>query len=160
MNVKKEYNIGDVVWVYGIARDNNRLFKGKIIHAFTLEHAGYDDEPHYVIAIPNEIEPLLEVRTWHNISQDHKGPVGAFRQEIAKENIDSIDKKLSQLGLTVANNSADEEDDEQDPSPEQIRAALEKSKTDSQHQPLVYKENKPKSKQRRPFTKRKPKNEA
>ena len=159
MNVKKEYNIGDAAWVYGIARDNNRLFKGKIIHSFTLEHAGYDDEPQYVIAIPNEIEPLLEVRTWHNISQDHRGPVGSFRQEIAKENIDSIDKKLSQLGLTVANDSNDEEDDEQDPSPEQIRAALEKSKTDSQHQPLVYKENKPKSNQRRPFTKRKPKNE-
>jgi len=155
MNVKKEYNIGDIVWVYGIARDNNRLFKGKIIHTFTLEHAGYNDEPHYVIAIPNEIEPLLEVRTWHNISQDSRGPVGSFRQEISKENIDSIDKKLSQLGLTVANDVNDD-DDEEDPSPEQIRAALEKSKTDSQHQPLVYKDT---TKPKRRFTPRKKKRE-
>ena len=159
MNIKKEYNIGDSAWIYGIARDNNRLFKGKIIHSFTLEHTGYNNEPQYVIAIPNEIEPLLEVRTWHNISQDNRGPVGSLRQEIAKENVDSIDKKLSQLGLTIAINSNDDEDDEQGPSPEQIRAALEKSKTDSQHQPLVYKENKPKSKSRRPFTKRNTKNE-
>ena len=155
MNVKKEYNIGDIVWVYGIARDNNRLFKGKIIHTFTLEHAGYNDELQYVIAIPNEIEPLLEVRTWHNISQDHKGPVGSFRQEISKENIDSIDKKLSQLGLTIDNDNNFYEDEE-DPTPEQIHAALEKSKTDSQHQPLVYKENKPK----RRFTPRKKKRES
>ena len=131
------------------------MFKGKIIHSFTLEHAGYNDEPHYVIAIPNEIEPLLEVRTWHNISQDSRGPVGSFRQEISKENIDSIDKKLSQLGLTIDNDNNFYEDEE-DPTPEQIHAALEKSKTDSQHQPLVYKENKPK----RRFTPRKKKRES
>ena len=141
MNVKKEYNIGDIVWVYGIARDNNRLFKGKIIYSFTLEHAGYNDEPHYVIAIPNEIEPLLEVRTWHNISQDSRGPVGSFRQEISKENIDSIDKKLSQLGLTI-NNDNNFYEDEEDPTPEQIHAALENSKKAGVHGPLIIKENK------------------
>lgn len=158
MIVKKEYNIGDTVWLYGITRNNNKLIAGKIIHIFTLEHAGYNDEPHYIVAIPNEIEPLLEVRTWHNISQDGRGPIGAFRQEVSKNNMDAVDKKLSQLGLNLDNEN-EYYDDEPDPTPEQIRAALEKSKTDSQHQPLVYKENKPRSKSRRPFTKRKSKNE-
>ena len=158
MIVKKEYNIGDTVWLYGITRNNNKLIAGKIIHSFTLEHAGYNDEPHYIVAIPNEIEPLLEVRTWHNISQDGRGPIGAFRQEVSKNNMDAVDKKLSQLGLNLDNEN-EYYDDEPDPTPEQIRAALEKSKTDSQHQPLVYKENKPRSKSRRTFTKRKPKNE-
>jgi hypothetical protein len=151
MNIKKSYNIDDVVWVYGISRTNNKLTQGKIIHSFTLEHAGYNNEVHYVISIPNEIEPLLEVRTWHNISQDSKGPVGTFREVIAEINSDSVDKKLSQLGLTIDSDSS-YEDDEQDPTPEQIHAALEKSQRDSEHTPLLIKETKPK---RRNFVRKK-----
>jgi len=142
MIVKKEYNIGDTVWLYGIARHNNKLIAGKIIHSFTLEHAGYDDEPHYVVAIPNEIEPLLEIRTWHNMSQDGRGPIGAFRQEVSKINMDAVDKKLSQLGLNLDDDN-EYYDDEPDPTPEQIHAALEKSKKAGTHGPLVIKENKP-----------------
>jgi len=151
MKVKKEYNIGDAVWVYGIARLNNKLIRGEVIHSFTLEHAGYNDEPHYVIAIPNEIEPLLEIRTWHNISQDSRGPVGSFRNEISKENMDAVDKKLSQLGLNLDDDN--HYDDEPDPTPEQIHAALENSKKAGVHGPLIIKENKPT--RRRNFSRKK-----
>jgi len=149
MNIKTKYDLGDIVWIYGISRTNNRLTKGKIIHSFTLEHAGYNSEPHYVVSIPNEIEALLEVRTWHNISQDDRGPVGTFRKEIPKEDVDSVDKKLSQLGLTIEEFDRFEEhiaDEEDDISPDAIHAALEKSQKDVAHAPLFPKETRPKRK--------------
>jgi len=143
MKIKKSYALGDTVWVYGISRSNNKLTKGTIVHSFTLEHVGYNSEPHYVVSIPNSIEPLLEVRTWHNISQDEQGPVGCFRQEISKEEVDAVDKKLSQLGLTLEEEIVAEHDD---PTPDQIHAALEKSQTDQQHPPLNLKTGLTKSK--------------
>jgi Fe2+ transport system protein FeoA len=101
MSVKKYYEPGDAVWIYGISRANVKPTKGTIIHSFTLEHAGYNNDVQYVISVPNEIEPLLEVRTWHNISQDARGPVGAFRSVVSRQNIDAVDKKLSQIGLVL-----------------------------------------------------------
>jgi hypothetical protein len=144
MIVKKKYNIGDSVWVYGISRSNNKLHQGEVIHSFNLEHAGWNNEPYYVIAIPNEIEPLLEVRSWHNISQDANGPVGCFRHEVPRDEMESVDKKLSQLGLTIEEYDTSEEPtfDEDDISPDAIHKALIKSQTDVAHAPLVYKENK------------------
>jgi hypothetical protein len=44
-----------------------------------MEIEGYSDI-HYVVAISNGIEDLLEVRTWGGISQDDKGPIGSFRE--------------------------------------------------------------------------------
>jgi hypothetical protein len=157
MTVKKSYKNGDSVWVYGIARNNNKLHKGEVLHSFTLEHAGWNNEPHYVIAIPNEIEPLLEVRTWHNISQDSKGPVGCFRHEIPKEEMDSVDKKMSQLGLTIEEYDRFEEhmsEDDEEVSPDAIHRALIKSQTDASHAPLVYTENKPNRKRYQPRKKK------
>ena len=155
MTIKTKYELGDTVWVYGISRNRNRLTKGTIIHSFSLEHAGYNDEPHYIIAIPNEIEALLEVRTWHNISQDDRGPVGTFRKEIPKEDVDSVDKKLSQLGLTIEEFDRFEEqlaEEDNEISADDIHAALEKSKTDVVHPPMFNKEARPK---RKYFSKRK-----
>ena len=111
MSVKKHYELGDTVWVYGISRTNTKPTKGTIVHSFILEYVGCSGDVQYVISIPNEIEPLLEIRTWHNISQDQHGPVGAFRSVVSRQNIDAVDKKLSQIGLVideeVANNTAD-----------------------------------------------------
>lgn len=146
MTVKKKYRIDDIVWIYGITRSHNKLHRGKVIHTFTLEHAGYNDEPHYVIAIPNEIEPLLEVRTWHNISQDDHGPVGCFRHEVPEEEMQAVDKKLSQLGLTIEEydrfEEAMAEDDEINP--EVIHAAMERASKSSMIPPLNLNEPKPK----------------
>ena len=163
MTVKKSYKIGDSAWIYGINRSNNKLFKGRIVHSFTLEHAGWNNEPHY-IAIDNEIEPLLEVRTWHNISQDGNGPVGCFRHEIPEEGMETVDKKLSQLGLTIEEYNGSTEladifhldDDEDEVSPEQIHAAMERASKTASHAPLNLKDPKP----RRRYNNRRKKNNA
>lgn len=134
MTVKKEYAVGDAVWIYGINRNNTKPAAGKVIKAIDLRDAGYSFGPHYVIEIPTHIEPLLEIRTWHNISQDAQGPVGSFRGL----NIESTVKHAATLGfITDDNPLLDSEDD--GPSAEQIHAALQKSQMDMEHAPLDLK---------------------
>lgn len=138
MTVKKSYEIGDTVWVYGISSRNNNPTKGQIVKKFTIEFEGFNNEPHYLIAIPTEIEYLLEVRTWHNISQDEKGPVGSFRDAVKNA---STKKFLTKTGISIFD---DEEETEDDPTSEQILAALEKSQNNNQHGILVLETPKPK----------------
>ena len=150
MTVKKKYNVGDTVWIYGITRDNIKSTQGKILKVFTIDYDGFNNEPHYVIGVPTEIEMLLEVRTWHTISQTRDGHVGSIRD--AFSNPDAAHKMLARTGVAVISN--DEETDEEnseDPSPEEIHAALEQSQKDGEHGPLVTKSNKP----RRPYYKKK-----
>lgn len=137
MTIKQEYKIGDDVWIHGI-NPSNKLTKGTVIFEVNLSSQGYTD-PQYIIEIPTSIEPLLEIRTWHTISQDEKGPVGSLRKfgnEIYSDN-----KKISQTGFTLDLNEIDS-----DPTPDQIMAALEKSTDGLTYKPLYIKENKPKKK--------------
>ena len=150
MTVKKKYNVGDTVWIYGVSRDNIKSTQGKILKVFIIDYNGFNNEPHYVIGIPTEIEMLLEIRTWHTISQTRDGHVGSIRD--AFSNPDAAHKMLSRTGMAVI--SDDEEVDEEnseDPSPEEIHAALEQSQKDGEHGPLVTKPNKA----RRPYYKKK-----
>ena len=159
MTVKKKYNVGDTVWIYGISRDNTKSTQGTILKVFTIDYDGFNKEPHYVIGIPTEIEMLLEIRTWHTISQTRDGHVGSIRD--AFSNPDAAHKMLSRTGMAVI--SVDEELNEEsdrfeehmaeddEVSPDAIHAALEKSQKDSEHGPLVTKTNKP----RRPYYKKK-----
>jgi hypothetical protein len=102
MSVKTIYDLGDTVWIYGVSRDQNKPTKGRIVRIIGLEDWGYPvEQDFYVIEIQTSIEPIFEVRTWETISQDEKGPVGAFRQAVTAENIDAVDKQLSQIGLNV-----------------------------------------------------------
>ena len=139
MSIKKEYDVGDTVWIYGIGT-SNKITKGRIIFKLDLSHQGYTDLQ-YVVEIPTHIEPLLELRTWQNISQDEKGPVGSLRE--VRDNIDANNKKISQLGYFT-----NREIDEDDPTPEQIMAALEKSTDGLTHGPLNLKEPQQKPKRR------------
>jgi hypothetical protein len=136
MTVKTQYNIGDIVWIYGIVRNNTRLTQGKVIKIFNLSDCGYNEEPQYLIEIPTEIEPLLEVRTWHMISQDKDGPVGSLRNIMS---FDATTKLVSHAGYEY-----DNETDPGDPTPEQIHAAMERDRQNSSHSPLVLKDAKPK----------------
>ena len=156
MTVKKKYNVGDTVWIYGVSRTNVKSTQGTVVKAFTIE--GYN-ELHYVVEIPTEIEPLLEIRTWQTISQTKDGHVGSLRD--AFEDPDASHKMLARTGMAVV--SEDEEssennemrlfsDEEDDISPEAIHAALEKSQKDSSHGPLNLKSEKPK---RRNFPRKK-----
>lgn len=150
MTIKKEYKVGDRVWIYGVG-NNTRPTQGKIVKSFTIDFEGFSNELHYLIAIPTAIDDLLEVRTWHTISQDAEGPVGSLR-EVA--NLAETNKAVSRTGYMYDPDFQHSEPD--DPSADEIHAALTKSMDSVTHQPLILKEPKPKPK-RRQFTKRKPK---
>lgn len=146
MKVKKNYNIGDTVWIYGITA-SNKITKGTVISSLDLSDKGYGSDLHYIIDVPSHIEPLLEIRTWQTISQDQNGPVGSIR---ALGNItESDDKKIRQTGYIY---SIDSHYDIDDPSPDQIREALEKSTDGLTHKPLTIKDSNHK---RRYYPKRK-----
>jgi hypothetical protein len=152
MTVKKKYNVGDTVWIYGIQRDNVKSTQGTVVKAFTIE--GYN-EVHYVVEIPTEIEPLLEIRTWQTISQTADGHVGSLREAFSDP--DASHKMLSRTGMAVISLDDEENDDtggfaEDDISPDAIHAALEKSRQDVSHGPLNLKSEKPK---RRNFARKK-----
>jgi hypothetical protein len=139
MTVKKEYNIGDTVWIYGIT-PSNKITKGTIVASIDLSTQGFGNDLHYIIEIPTHIESLLEIRTWQTISQDERGPVGSIRG-IGK--VFSENKKMRQIGYIYADDSHYDNDD---PSPAEIIAALEKSTDGLTHKPLHIKENRPKQK--------------
>jgi hypothetical protein len=141
MTVKTEYKVGDNAWIYGISRSNLKPVKGKVIKIVDLTDAGYSDSlgNHYVIEISTHIDPLLELRSWHNISQDEHGPVGALRNI---NNIEPTIKRAVQLGFGFDDSVADPSD----PTPDEINAAIEKSQKATMHTPLVIKEIKPRRK--------------
>lgn len=156
MTVKTKYNVGDTVWIYGVQRDNVKSTQGTVVKAFNIE--GYKDT-HYVVEIPTEIEPLLEIRTWQTISQTADGHVGSLREAFSDP--DAAHRMLARTGMAII--SEDEEFtgdgydgmgsfEEDNISPEAIHAALEKSQKDSSHAPLNLKSEKPK---RRNFTRKK-----
>lgn len=154
MTVKKSYNVGDTVWIYGVSSNNEKSVKGTVVKTFTIDYAGFNDEVHYLIAIPTEIENLLEVRTWHTISQDEHGHVGSLRD--ISTNFDATRKMVSRTGMKVISEDTESKDDHDDEEidPNIIHAALEKSQKDGSHAPLVLKTAKP-TKKRRTFVKRK-----
>lgn len=140
MTVKKEYAVGDSVWIYGVNRSNVKPVEGKVIKVVDLTNAGYGFGPHYIIEVPTHIEPLLEIRSWHNISQDEKGPVGSFR-EIG--NVESTIKFASTVGFAFDDSPGSDLDDD-GINAEQIHAALQKSQMDMAHAPLNLKPEKTK----------------
>jgi len=154
MTVKKKYNVGDTVWIYGISRNNVKSTQGTVVKLFNIE--GYNDM-YYVVSIPTEIESLLEIRTWHTISQTRDGHVGSLRE--AFSNPDAAHKMLLRTGMAVISDDEElnEEIDrfqehmleEDDIDPNLIHAALEQSQKDGEHGPLLTK------KPRRPYYKKK-----
>ena len=145
MTVKKKYNVGDTVWIYGISRNNERSTQGTVLKSFVIDYNGFNNELHYVIGIPTEIEMLLEIRTWHTISQTKDGHVGSLRD--AFENPDAAHRMLARTGMAIIssdNVTGDSRDDDDGISSDQIHAALEQSKKDVEHGPLITKDSKPK----------------
>ena len=139
MTVKKKYNVGDTVWIYGISRTNEKSTQGTVLKSFVIDYTGFNDEPHYVIGIPTEIEMLLEIRTWHSISQSKDGHVGSIREAISEP--DAARKWLSTLGVKfTSEDGMDSSPEEDDPSADEIHAALEQSQKDGEHGPLVTKQ--------------------
>jgi hypothetical protein len=146
--IKKTYSTGETVWIYGISSNKNKLTKGKVIKKIDLESAGYSkDQFFYIVSIDTAIEPLLEIRTWETISQDDQGPVGGLREVHDQIDIDSTSRMLSEFGYSYQSNS------QEDPTPDEIHAAILKSQQQSTHSPLILKESRPT--RRRYFKKKK-----
>lgn len=135
MTVKKKYAVGDTVWIYGIT--NGKSTEGKIVQTFTIKQEGWNQDIHYVVAVPTEIEYLLEVRTWETISQTKGGRVGALREVF--DDPDAAHRMLARTGMAIISTDETVSDgtDEDDPSTDEIHAALEKSQKDGEHGPLV-----------------------
>lgn len=126
MKTKKEYNLKDTAWIH---LGNGKLHKGVIVDIFDLEHAGYPVETEfYIVSIPTEIEPLLEVRTWEQMSQDANGPIGCYR---SLNEVNFAEKRfLGKVGITLPESAAkpvEEFEDVYDPSPEEVNAAIERA---------------------------------
>jgi hypothetical protein len=142
MTVKKKYNVGDTVWIYGISKNNVKSTQGTVVKIFVIDYNGFNNEPHYVISIPTEIENLLEIRTWHTISQTQDGHVGSIREIFTDP--DASHKMLSRTGMAIISTDEDSDNtdstlDEDDPSADEIHAALEQSQKNGEHGPLVTK---------------------
>lgn len=127
MEIKKQYEINDDVWIH---IGTGKLHKGKIVEYFDLGHIGRDrSTEYYVIEIPTSIESLLEVRTWQEMSQDQKGPLACYRD--MSDTAETF-KKMGKLGIqmpSVENTLTEMFDDFEpdDPTPEQVNAALERA---------------------------------
>ena len=148
MTIRKRYNIGETVWIYGIYVRNDVAVQGQVVHRFNLKFEGFDPAvEHYVIAVDSHIEPLIEVRTWETISQDEHGPVGGLRGLN-----DTTDRKvLAKTGFNVSEpiDFLDSDEESDDPTPEQIYAAMERSQQTAVLPPLVLKETRPAKQPRR-----------
>lgn len=118
--VKTKYNIGDSVWIHGISREN-KLTRGKVVQIVDLTSVGYLDGPHYIIAVSTGIEDLLEIRTWETMSETAKGPIGSLRS--LNDSIDAVNKRLNQVGY----NYSDDDLIIDEPTPDQIHAAIERT---------------------------------
>lgn len=136
MTIKKTYRFGDTVWIYGIDQTNKKPVQGTVVHQFTLDG---NNEVQYVIEIPTQIDSLLEVRTWQQISQDKNGPVGVLREALTGE--PATIKFLNKTGVFI---EPEEETSELEDfiHPDKIHAALEQSQQQSVHQPLDLKPKK------------------
>jgi hypothetical protein len=158
MTVKKKYAVGDTVWIYGISKNNVKSTQGIVIKIFTIDYGNYNKEPQYLVEVPTEIEPLLEVRTWHTISQSKDGHVGSVREVFSDP--DASHKMLARTGMAFI--STDEElnevsdrfeehmAEEDEVSPEEIHAAMLRS----QQSVTVPSMSPPKSSKRRYYTKK------
>jgi hypothetical protein len=149
--IKKDYIVGDTVWIYGINRNNAKPVQGKVVKVVDLSDVGYSVGDHYIIEVPTHIDPILEIRTWHSISQDERGPVGSLR---SIGNFESTIKFAGTVGFAFDDSPALDSsiDDDDGIDAEQIHAALQKSQMDMAHAPLNLKPEKPK---RRYFKKKK-----
>ena len=108
MKVKKKYKIGDKAWIYGVSSGPgfNRPTEGTVVHQFEID--GFYGT-HYVIAIDTEIDTLLEIRNWETMSQDSKGPIGSFRENIKK--FSTARKVLARTGLILPLGDFEDETD-------------------------------------------------
>ena len=158
--MKKHPKIKDTVWLH---IGEPKLVKGRVVAVIDFSHLGEGHDPenkHYVIEIPTGIENIYEVREYDSISFDEQGPINIYRSLKSHEEARYFKKLGIKVPLAPATIdklvSADDDldFDLDEPTPEQISAALERSQEVNKHTALsLPSESKPKKR----FYKKKPK---
>jgi len=159
--MKKQYDIRDQVWIHLGERN---LVEGRVVEIIDLLHLNenHNDDPLYVIEIKTGIEDVYEVRNYDQISPDKRGPIMLYRKQ--PEVMREANRALKRIGMVPPDLSGGVnpvmetlmEDDEHEPTPDQIHAALavaEKGHT-TIFKPAEKNENR-KPRKRRTFNKRK-----
>jgi hypothetical protein len=153
--MKNEYVTRDKVWIHMGERN---LVEGRVVDIIDLVHLkeGHsEDNELYIIEIKTGIEDVYEVRTYDQISPDARGPINLFRKQ---EGVIENNRMLKKIGMPIplVGTTLEEAlalDDDDDISPDQIHAALDRRLKEAEHPPLSTTE-KPK---KRNFYKRPPK---
>lgn len=132
--MKKEYNIKDRVWIH---LGERKLVEGRVVDIIDLEHLGEGHSPDkelYIIELKTGIDDVYEVRDFEQISPDANGPINLFRKNKEESRVNN--RLLKKIGMPIPNiepnylaevvaEIADESDrDPNDPTPEQIHAAM------------------------------------
>ena len=131
---KQQYNIKDTVWIH---IGEPTLVKGRVVEIIDLEHLGEGHNPDrefYIVEIKTGIDDIYEVRDWGQISSTAQGPINAFNNLATK----NADRFLKKVGIKLPGATATDIDTESDdPTADQIHAAIERSEKSSRHQPMV-----------------------
>jgi hypothetical protein len=147
--MKKELNLKDKVWIHIGER---KLVEGRIVEIIDLAHLneGHDpDREFYIIEIKTGIDDIYEVRDYSQISLTPDGPINLFHH-LKSETIEAK-RFLKKVGVDLPHIP---DVDEDEPTPEEIHEALDRSTKTARHQALnLQKEPKPR---KRFYRKKKP----
>ena len=138
--MKTQLNIKDTVWIH---IGEPKLVKGRIVSVIDFLHLneGHDpDNKFYVIEIQTGIEPIYEVREYDALSPDARGPINLYRKLKSRTEARYFKKLGLKVPLDPIVDSLAEDDtllpldeDFDEPTPEQISAALERSQEVNKH---------------------------
>lgn len=130
-------NLKDKVWIH---LGEPKLVEGRIVDIIDLGHLNEGHSPDrelYIIEIKTGIDDVYEVRTYDQISLTPGGPINLFKNlktellenkrflkkvgvQIPVHHPDPLEQLVSEIHETLSNDS-------DDPTPEQINAALERA---------------------------------
>lgn len=157
--MKTQYNIKDKVWIHIGER---KLVSGRVVEIIDLAHLNETHDPDrelYIVELKTGIEDIYEVRSFEQISPDAKGPINLFR----KTSYSTENRLLKKIGMPIpvetdhfAESVKEIEDEIDEPTPEQIHAAMEAAEQGHTtiYQPVAKKKfTKPRSK--KPYNRRK-----
>lgn len=125
----QRHNLRNIVWIH---LSGPRLVQGRIIKIFNLKelNEGHDLEL-YVIEVKTGIEDIYEIRTFDQISTTSEGPIAAFKDLDAT----LTNRMLNKVGMSLPYDNLDSLDID-DPTPEQIHAAIAKAEKESTYGPI------------------------
>jgi hypothetical protein len=162
----EQYNIKDKVWIHLGERN---LTEGRVVEIITLDHLNENHRPGhelYVIEIKTGIDDVYEIRDFDQISPDAKGPIALFKN--MRADATAANRLLKKVGVRlpipegVTLEEMLNEDDEGEPTPDQIHAAIERAeqaKNDQFRIPVPRKAENKRPGKKRTFTKRPKKND-